>query len=68
MENDFQTGSAIADKSLEFAVRTVNLCKHLRYKKRNMSYRNSSFVAEPALVPMSMREEGRKAGLIFLRK
>ena len=34
MDNEFQTGSAIADKSFEFAVRIVNLCKHLRYKKK----------------------------------
>ena len=34
MENEFQTGSAVADKSFEFAVRIVNLCKYLRYKKK----------------------------------
>ena len=34
MENDFTTGSAIADKSFEFSVRIVNLCKYLRYKKK----------------------------------
>ena len=34
MENEFQTGSAVADKSFEFAVRIVNLCKHLRYSKK----------------------------------
>ena len=34
MESEFQTGSAVADKSFEFAVRIVNLCKHLRYKKK----------------------------------
>ena len=34
MDYEFQTGSAVADKSFEFAVRIVNLCKHLRYKKK----------------------------------
>ena len=34
MESEFQTGSAVADKSFEFAVRIVNLCKYLRYKKK----------------------------------
>ena len=34
MENEFQTGSAVADKSFEFSVRIVNLCKYLRYKKK----------------------------------
>ena len=34
MENEFQTGSAVADKSFEFAVRIVNLGKHLRYNKK----------------------------------
>ena len=33
MENEFQTGSVVADKSFEFAVRIVNLCKHLRHDK-----------------------------------
>ena len=35
MENEFQTGSPVADKSFEFAVRIVNLCKYLRYKKKD---------------------------------
>ena len=34
MEIEFQSGSAVADKSFEFAVRIVNLCKYLRYKKK----------------------------------
>ena len=34
MENEFQTGSAVADKSFEFAVRIVNLGKYLRYDKK----------------------------------
>ena len=34
MESEFQAGSAVADKSFEFAVRIVNLCKYLRYKKK----------------------------------
>ena len=34
MENEFQTGSAVADKSFEFAVRIVNLAKHLRCDKK----------------------------------
>ena len=34
MDNVFQTGSAVADKSFEFAVRIVNLCKYLRYKEK----------------------------------
>ena len=34
MENEFQTGSAVAVKSFEFAVQIVNLCKYLRYKKK----------------------------------
>ncbi|MBQ2920186.1 MAG: four helix bundle protein [Oscillospiraceae bacterium] len=34
MDNEFQTGSAVADKSFEFAVRIVNLSKYLRYRKK----------------------------------
>ena len=34
MDQNFQTGSAVADKSFEFAVRIVNLSKYLRYKKK----------------------------------
>ena len=30
MDNEFRTGSVVADKSFEFAVRIVNLSKHLR--------------------------------------
>ena len=34
MDNEFQTGSAIADKSFEFAVRIVNLYKYLANKHK----------------------------------
>ena len=34
MDNEFQTGSAVADKRFEFAVRIVNLSKYLRYRKK----------------------------------
>ena len=34
MDNEFQTGSAVADKSFEFAVRIVNLSKYLRYREK----------------------------------
>ena len=34
MEKEFQTGSAVADKSFEFAFRIVNLVKYLRYDKK----------------------------------
>ena len=68
MENEFQTGSAAADKSFEFAVRIVNLCKYLRYKKKEFVLSSSSCGAVPASVPMSMREDVRKAERISWRK
>ena len=58
----------VAEKSLEFAVRIVNVHKHLASSKKSTSYPNSFCALEPALVQISQKHSAGKVQLTLLLK
>ena len=62
------SNNIIAEKTLDFAVRIVNLQKHLVAEKRNSSFLGKFSVAEQVLAPMWPRLSGDKAHPILRQK
>ena len=60
--------NTIVEKTLEFAIRIVNVYKYLTAEKMNMLCRNSCFAVAPALVQMLRREKEDRPDLIFVQK